>query len=70
MKFHAAEKGQPVTRDLFEELNKIYVKVLEFDSYDVEANFNLGLLYLQSGQEINKALSCFETCVAKDDGSP
>jgi hypothetical protein len=32
---------------LFEELNKLYVKSLEMDPFDVEANFNLGLLYLQ-----------------------
>ena len=30
----------------FEEISRLYLRVLNLDSYDVEANFNLGLLYL------------------------
>ena len=32
--------------NLFEDLKNLYMKALEIDPTDVEANFNLGLLYL------------------------
>jgi len=38
-----------MTPELFNEINKIYGMVLEMDPFDIEANFNLGLLYLQNG---------------------
>lgn len=58
-----------MSKNLFEDISKLYCKSLEFDGFDVEANFNLGLLYLQYGQDIQKALTCFETVVTKDDNS-
>ena len=48
-KFNAAATGQPMSQELFADLNKQYVRILEMDPFDVEANFNLGLLYLQFG---------------------
>jgi cytochrome c-type biogenesis protein CcmH/NrfG len=57
-----------MTPELFNEINKIYGMVLEMDPFDIEANFNLGLLYLQNGQDVEMALGCFETVVTKDDG--
>ena len=46
IKFNEAAKGNQVSPALFDELKKIYVRSLELDPFDVEANFNLGLLYL------------------------
>ena len=40
------------------------------DPFDIETNFNLGLLLLNTGQDINIALGCFETVVSKDDRHP
>lgn len=37
----------------------IYAQVLKIDKEDVEANFNLGLLYLQEKQDLNQALYHF-----------
>ena len=45
------------------------MQALAIDSDDVEANFNLGSLYLQFNKELDKSLQAFEKCVAQDDGS-
>jgi regulator of sirC expression with transglutaminase-like and TPR domain len=49
VKFMAAAKGAQLNEEKFEEISRLYLRVLNLDSYDVEANFNLGLLYLQYG---------------------
>ena len=70
IKFKAAASGDQLPNNLFKTLHEWYMKSLEIYSTDVEANFNLGLLYLQFGGYLNKALACFEECVKRDDGTP
>ena len=42
----AAINNEALPDNLFEDLKNLYMKALEIDQTDVEANFNLGLLYL------------------------
>ena len=66
IKFSAASSPQHLPANLFEELEALYQRALSIDSLDIEANFNLGSLYLQYNREIDAALACFQKCVAFD----
>ena len=63
VKFMAAANSQALPGNLFENLKSLYLKALSFKPTDVEANFNLGLLYLQFNQDLGLALDCFTKCV-------
>lgn len=41
---------------VFMKLTALYERSLLFDQHDVEANFNMGLLYLQHKQDMTLAL--------------
>ena len=69
VKFKAASNSAALPDNLFEDLRKLYTQALEIDQGDIEANFNLGLLYLQFNQDMNLALESFQRCVARDDGN-
>ena len=62
----AAANSQALPENLFDNLKSLYMRALSIDETDVEANFNLGLLYLQFNQELSWALGCFQKCVAMD----
>ena len=47
IKFQAASGSEHLPSDLFSTLQGLYQKALSIDQHDVEANFNLGSLYLQ-----------------------
>ena len=47
VKFMAAVNPETIPDDLFNNLKSLYQRSLTIDPTDVEANFNLGLLYLQ-----------------------
>lgn len=49
----------------FDELKTLYERSLKLDNEDIEANFNLGLLYLEKG-ELDLALKHLQTSVEKD----
>lgn len=51
IKFKAASSNGPLAPDLFEQIKALYEKALTIDSDDIEANFNLGSLYLQYNRE-------------------
>ena len=51
---------------LFEQVHQLYIEALKIDRDDVEANFNMGLLYLQIKNDLNEALAYFEKAVRKD----
>lgn len=46
IKFQAASSQKPIPNDLFETVQSLYKQALLIDPHDVEANFNLGSLYL------------------------
>ena len=69
VKFMAAASNDTLPEDLFQSLQALYQRALASDPTDIEANFNLGLLYLQFNQDLALALDCFKTCVARDDES-
>ena len=69
VKFMAAASPDTLPENLFQNLQALYQQALAIDSTDIEANFNLGLLYLQFNQDLALALDCFKTCVARDDES-
>lgn len=48
-----------ISAKTFDELIELYHRSLEIDSYDVEANFNMGLLYLQVKSDLDLALRRF-----------
>ena len=52
--------------EIFKKLTAIYETSLSFDSGDVEANFNVGLLYLQYKTDTSLALQYFQKCVGRD----
>ena len=66
VKFMAAVSAQALPENLFANLQQLYKRALSIDPTDVEANFNLGLLYLQFNQDWNLALECFEKCVKRN----
>jgi len=47
VKFTAASTSAALPDNLFETLLGLYLQALALDGSDIEANFNLGLLYLQ-----------------------
>ena len=47
VKFTAASTTTALPENLFETLHGLYKRAISIDSTDIEANFNLGLLYLQ-----------------------
>ena len=51
VKFMAAVSSQALPENLFENLQQLYKRALAIDPTDVEANFNLGLLFLQFNQD-------------------
>jgi tetratricopeptide (TPR) repeat protein len=51
---------------MFKKLTAIYETSLSFDAGDVEANFNVGLLYLQYKTDTSLALQYFQKCVGRD----
>ena len=67
VKFQAATNSASLPNNLFENLQTLYKQALSIDSGDIEANFNLGLLYLQFNQDMNLALDAFKKCVERDD---
>ena len=67
IKFTAASSGGKPDESLYETLLGLYLQALSFDGEDIEANFNLGSLYLQFNKENDKALAAFQKCVSKDD---
>ena len=69
VKFMAAASNDTQPEDLFQSLRALYQEALSIDPTDIEANFNLGLLYLQFNQDLALALDCFKACVARDDES-
>ena len=52
--------------EIFNKLTAIYETSLSFDAGDVEANFNVGLLYLQYKPDTSLALQYFQKCVSRD----
>lgn len=54
----------------FDEIADTYGRTLRIDPDDTEANFNLGLLFLQVKADLDRALSYFSRSVTKDDSSP
>lgn len=46
IKFEAASKNENLPSDLFDTLLGLYTQALAIDSEDIEANFNIGSLYL------------------------
>lgn len=56
MKF-ASKSG--ISAKTFDELVELYNRSLQIDSNDVEANFNVGLLYLQVQNDLDSALKHF-----------
>ena len=69
VKYMAASGPEQLNETLFTDLEQLYQKALQHDPTDIEANFNLGLLYLQFNQDPEDALKCFKACVARDDES-
>ena len=67
VKFQAATNSASLPNNLFENLQTLYKQALSIDSGDIEANFNIGLLYLQFNQDMNLALDAFKKCVERDD---
>ena len=47
VKYLAASGPEQVNEKLYNELEQLYQRGLQQDPSDIEANFNLGLLYLQ-----------------------
>ena len=66
VKFTAASSQTALPDNLFETLHSLYQRSLAIDALDIEANFNLGLLYLQFNQEMHLALQAFQKCVRPD----
>ena len=54
---------------MYDTVLALYQRALDIDSDDIEANFNLGSLYLQFNRENEAALTAFEKCIAQNDGS-
>jgi hypothetical protein len=48
-----------ISAKTFDELIDLYNRSLQIDSNDVEANFNMGLLYLQVQNDLDSALRHF-----------
>ena len=69
VKFTAASNSATIPGNLFETLLGLYQQALKIDESDIEANFNLGLLYLQFNQDMNKALACFQRCVSRQESA-
>ena len=59
--------GSKLPALVFDEVLKLYLQVLLIDANDIEANFSLGLLFLQS--DLSKAIFYFNMSVSKDNGS-
>lgn len=59
VKFTAASTNGALPDNLFETLLGLYQQALAIDPSDIEANFNLGLLYLQFNQDMSLALDAF-----------
>ena len=55
-----------ISAKVFDELMELYQRSLAIDQDDVEANFNLGLLYLQVTKDLDLALNHFLKSVVKD----
>ena len=66
IKFKAGDK---LSEANFNELVRLHEQVLKIDEQDIEANFNMGLLFLQDDRDLTKALKYFSTSVAKDNSS-
>ena len=69
LKYIAAAQSTGPSESLFQEVSGLYMQALAIDGNDIEANFNLGSLYLQYNRELDKALQAFQQCVAQNDGS-
>ena len=69
IKFEAASSDKSLSFDLYDTVLALYQRALEIDGDDIEANFNLGSLYLQFNRENEAALTAFEKCIAQNDGS-
>ena len=67
VKFTAASTNGALPDNLFETLLGLYQQALAHDDSDIEANFNLGLLYLQFNQQMQLALDAFQKCVSRDE---
>ena len=67
VKFTAASTSTTLPDNLFETLLGLYQQALKIDGSDIEANFNLGLLYLQFNQETSLALDAFQKCVSRNE---
>ena len=52
--------------EIFKQLHPLYLEALKIDKDDIEANFNLALIYLQNKQDLNQALFYFQQSVKKD----
>jgi tetratricopeptide (TPR) repeat protein len=63
------QQSQNVQLD-FDEIADTYGRTLQIDPDNTEANFNLGLLFLQVKADLDRALSYFGRSVTKDDSSP
>lgn len=52
IKFAAASTQDPLPDTLFNDLNKLYRQALAIEVNDIEANFNLGMLYLEFNKDM------------------
>lgn len=51
--------------EVLPKLRAIYERALSFDPYDIEANFNLGSIFMQV-KDYESALTHYRYCVRKD----
>ena len=69
LKFEAASSDKSLDPALYDRVAELYDRALEIDGDDVEANFNIGSLYLQFNKENEAALAAFQKVISQNDGS-
>ncbi len=55
-----------MTQDVIQELISLYMRTIKIDRFDIDANYNLGLLHLKFIKDYHHAIKHFKLCTQKD----